>query len=313
MSRLCLSISLLVLCLLGSACVRSTPLPAKAIALNDSGAQALAQGDLETASSRLELALEYNPEFVEALVNLSLVEIQRENYDRAEQLAERAKRLNPNFAQVHHTLGALEERRNDPRRAGEHYRAALAVDPGFAESRANLGRLLLSEGHVQPALEQFRRLREANPDSVLGHRGFVESLLRAKRNQEAREAFLEAREQFPNDPGLTILGGRLHLEDGQFAAAERQLQAVQDRKDDFGATAHAWLSLSRSMQSDFSAAQAHAQSSLEFDPLHALATYAMAIARDSQAAPDAKAWAKRALDLNPQNPVLEAILSRDAR
>ena len=301
---------LLALWLLATGCASSTPLPPKAVQLNDSGAQALAEGDLDTASARLDLALEYNPEFVEALVNLSLVEIQRRNYDRAEQLAERAKRLNPDFAQVHHALGVLEEHRNDPQLAGEHYRAALAVDPGFAESRANLGRLLLNDGHINPALEQFRKLRETNPESVLGHRGFVESLLRSKRNNEATVALFKAQAQFPDDPGLAILSGRLELEQGHFALAATQLAAVARRNDDFGATANAWLSLLSSMQSNFAVAAKHARTSLEFDAQHAVATYAMAIARHRQAAPDAEAWARRALALNPSNPVLREMLSQ---
>src|SRR4051812_49530539 len=80
-------------------CAGAAPLPPKAIALNRAGAEALAEGDLETADARLSLALEYSPRFVEALVNQGLVELQRGNFDRARELFTRARRLNPDVAQ----------------------------------------------------------------------------------------------------------------------------------------------------------------------------------------------------------------------
>src|SRR6478609_8743317 len=92
-------------------CSGSAPLPPQAVALNRAGAEALARGDLETADARFNLALEYSPRFVEALVNQGLVELQRGNFDRARELVVRARRLNPDVAQPHHALGVLAARR----------------------------------------------------------------------------------------------------------------------------------------------------------------------------------------------------------
>src|SRR5690606_28262316 len=138
---------LVVLWIVG--CASSPPLPAKAVELNDQGTLALRSGDLETASARFEVALEYNPRFVEALTNLGLVELQRGNFDRAGTLLRRARRLNPDVAQPHHGLGVLEERRARRDRASKHYQAALAVDPGFAPARANLARLYFNAGDLE--------------------------------------------------------------------------------------------------------------------------------------------------------------------
>src|SRR5689334_24847059 len=80
-------------------CAGAAPLPAQAVSLNRAGAEALAEGKLETADARLSLALEYSPHFVDALVNLGLVECQRGNFVRARQLFLRAQRLNPDVAQ----------------------------------------------------------------------------------------------------------------------------------------------------------------------------------------------------------------------
>jgi Flp pilus assembly protein TadD len=80
----------LALSIWGFACAGSAPLPAKALELNRAGVDALAAGDLETADARFSLALEYNPNFVDALTNQGLVELQRGNFERARQLLTRA-------------------------------------------------------------------------------------------------------------------------------------------------------------------------------------------------------------------------------
>ena len=91
-------------------CSAGAPLPPPAAALNRAGIEALERGDLETADARFSVALEYSPRFVDALVNLGLVELERGNFRRASVLFERARRLNPDVAQPHHALGVLAER-----------------------------------------------------------------------------------------------------------------------------------------------------------------------------------------------------------
>src|SRR5687767_2444919 len=74
---------LLLAASLAAGCGAATPLPPKALALNQAGAEALEHGELDLAEARFALALEYNPAFVEALTNLGIVETQRGNFDRA--------------------------------------------------------------------------------------------------------------------------------------------------------------------------------------------------------------------------------------
>src|SRR6476469_8136580 len=107
------------------ACTGTAPLAPKAVALNQAGTEALAEGNLETAEARFALALEFHPRFVEALTNLGLVEMQRGNLARATLLFERARRINADLAQPHHALGVVAERTRRPDVASEHYREAL--------------------------------------------------------------------------------------------------------------------------------------------------------------------------------------------
>lgn len=295
---------------LAAGCAASTPLPPKALELNELGAAALQQGDLEAAGARLNLALEYNPEFVEAVTNLGLVELQRGNLTRARQLLNRAKRLNPDLAQPHHGLGVLAEREYRPDLAQEHYQDALAVDPGFVPARSNLATLFLESGLAEDALVQFRRLYEVAPESPLGHRGLAESLLALRRNEEALRVVEAALVVFPDDPSLIICLARLFLQNGQAERALKLLALASTHPDDHGAEALAWAAIAHLTRAELERTVGAAQQALGLVPDHPLASYALAVALDDLKAPEAEQWLKQAAKLNPRHPELQARLDR---
>ncbi len=275
-------------------CSGSAPLPRKALDLNRAGAEALARGDLETADARFNLALEYSPRFVEALVNQGLVELQRGNFDRARELIERARRLNPDVAQPHHALGVLAERRARPDEASRHYYEALAVDPGFGPARANLARLLFDAGMLEEALVQFKRLVEVDPDSADAAAGLSETLLRLHRVDEAEAAIRSARERFPDSPSLVVLAARSQMRRGNFARAVELLAPLGYGRDDVAVTALGWLATAELLRGDPRSAVGAAKRALELEPRAAVATYAMAEALEALGDPSALAWQRRA-------------------
>ena len=275
-------------------CSGAAPLPAKAVQLNQAGAEALAEGDLETADARLSLALEYSPRFVEALVNQGLVELQRGNFERARELITRARRLNPDVAQPHHALGVLSERQARPDEASRHYYDALAVDPGFAPSRANLARLLFDAGMLDEALVQFKRLAEVAPDSTEALQGQAETLLRLGRVDEAEAIARLARERFPDVPGLTVLAARSALRKGNIARAIELLSPLGYGRDDVAADALGWLATAELLRGEPRRAVGAAKRALELEPRSPVATYAMAQALETLGDPAAIAWQRRA-------------------
>src|SRR6478609_4776532 len=275
-------------------CSGSAPLPPQAVALNRAGAEALARGDLETADARFNLALEYSPRFVEALVNQGLVELQRGNFDRARELVVRARRLNPDVAQPHHALGVLAERRARPDEASLHYYDALAVDPGFAPARANLARLLFDGGMLEEALVQFKRLVEVAPDSAEAAQGLAETLLRLGRVDEAEAITGAACERFPDAPELVVLAARSQLRRGNVARAVELLSPLGYGRDDVAADALGWLATAELLRGDARSAVGAAKRALELSPKSPLATYAMAQGLEALGDPSALAWQSRA-------------------
>jgi tetratricopeptide (TPR) repeat protein len=283
-----------LLALLLAACSGTAPLPPKAVALNQAGAEALEAGDLETADARLSLALEYSPRFVEALVNQGLVELQRGNFDRARELMARARQLNPDVAQPHHALGVLAERQARPDVASRHYYDALAVDPGFGPSRANLARLLFDAGMLEEALVQFKRLVEVTPESPEAHVGLAETLLRLGRMAEAEAATRVGRERFPDSAELTILAARSLMRKGELERAVELLSPLGYGRDDVAAQALAWLATAELLREQPRMAVGAAKRALELDPRSPVATYAMAHALEALGDPAASSWRRRA-------------------
>ncbi|HYO94493.1 MAG TPA: tetratricopeptide repeat protein [Polyangiaceae bacterium] len=285
---------LTALLLLVSGCAGVAPLPPQALELNRSGAQALAEGDLEAADARLGLALEYSPRFVEALINLGLVECQRGNFTRARQLLQRARRLNPDVAQVHHALGLLSEREQRPDVASDHYRESLRVDPGFSPARANLGRLLFDARAFEQARVTFQKLIEAAPAEVEGYVGLAESLLQLKRAAEADAVVGRAERLFAGHAAVTVLAARKALRRGQHAAAIAALLPLTARRDDWAAVAFAWLATAELSRSRPHEAIGAAEQALALEPEHPVATLALARALDAVGDPRAVQWVERA-------------------
>ncbi len=264
--------------LLHVCCSSRPPLPPQAIALNDEGIGYLAVGDLETADTRFRLALEYNPHFVEALVNLGLVELERGNFSRAGQLLERARRINEHVAQPHHGLGVLAERVGDREDAAAHYRAALAVDPGFAPTRLNLARVLFDANELYHAKAEFAKLTQVAPDLAEGHAGLAETLIRLGRRREAERIVQSQASRFPESTGLQVLLARSELRSKQIARAVQRLNHIALRGDGDAALAYSWLAIAELAQGRPAHAVGAAKRALALDADSRVARHALAAA-----------------------------------
>lgn len=298
------SVILVAWALVAVGCAGTAPLQPKAVQLNRAGTEALASGDLETAEARFALALEYHPRFIEALVNLGLVEMQRGNFERARLEFERARRINADLAQPHHALGVLAERERRPDVAAEHYREALRVNPGFAPSRGNLARMLFAAGRYDDAREQFLRLVEVAPTELAGRTGLAETLLQLDRAEESDAVVDRALRDFGPVPSLVILAARRLLRREDSGSAEALLLPLTRAGDDNARTAWSWIAMGRLARRDDTGAFEACEKAFALDRNDALATYVVAMGlrgnRDRRALP----WLERAHLLSPHNAVL---------
>jgi tetratricopeptide (TPR) repeat protein len=252
---------------------------------------ALAAGNLELAEARFAVAVEYNPRFTEAWVNLGLVELWRGNLALARHDFEKARSLNADLPTPHHALGVLADKSGQGAEAEKQYRAALRVDPGFAPARANLGRLLFARGAIHEAREQFLRLTEVAPASVEGWAGLTESLWRLGRTDEGDLALERAHARFADAPRILLLVARQKLRAGPSDEAERILEELTTDPDrPRRGVAWAWLAVSRLAHHDRAGAEEAARRALEVDPRDPVAAYvASASAHEASAREPASA------------------------
>lgn len=263
-------------------CATTAPLPPPAARLNEEGAAALARHDLVAAEARFAVALEYSPRFVEAWVNLGLVELQRGNLDLARRHFLRARSINGDLPAPHHALGLLADRRGLGREAEQHYGAALRVDPGFAPARANLGRRLFARGAYDEGRLQFLRLTEAAPQALEGWLGLVECLLRLHREGEADEVLARTKERFGEGDEVALLFARQALRVGEPEEAEARLGALVERlspsklDDERAAAVWAWLAVARAARGDVHGAREAATKALLRDGANGPARHVLA-------------------------------------
>lgn len=265
-------------------CAGHPPVPPQAIALNQLGAEALAVGDLETADARLSLATDYAPRFVEAWVNLGLVELSRGNLTRARKLLAHALRLNPHVAQTHHALGSLEAAAGNPERALSHFRAALAVHPGFVASRLACARLLFAAERYEEARIDLRKAQESAPNDPDVPAALFEVLLKLGREPEALDVAETAHQHAPNAAPIALIWGRTQLKRGEAQAALETLRPLT-RLDAVAGEALAWMAVAEEALGR---------------PRHAIGAAEQALTRAPQD-PVAQSVLKRAQrDLNPR-------------
>lgn len=305
-------IALLLLASLCFACAPTAPLPPKAADLNRLGIEALEGGDLPTAEARFALALEYHPRFVDAMVNLGLVELQRGNFTLARSRLGDAVSVNRHVAQPHHGLGVLCERQGSPQDAIAHYLEALAVDPGFVPSRANLARVYFDQGKLEHAREQFLRLTEAAPEAPQGWAGLIETLSRLGRGSEADQVLERANARVGDAPALRLHRARRAMRRADWAQADALLETLLTEPAPLAGAAWAWLGLSQLMQGRAGEAVGSAQRAIALDREDALATYVMAMALSARRDPAAGPWLRKAMTLAPGVGALHYALAHTA-
>jgi Flp pilus assembly protein TadD len=151
--------------LLGSSCLPRSTVPSVAIQHNDACTLALNAGDCKAATAHCDHALEFSPDFPEAIINKGLIAWKCDS-DRkaARDYLVRALRLENNSAQAYNNLGLLEEEEQKYDSAEQRFRRALEVNPDYLEARFNLARTYHTLKKPEEAEKHVRQLLAVNPN-----------------------------------------------------------------------------------------------------------------------------------------------------
>jgi tetratricopeptide (TPR) repeat protein len=114
-------------------------------------------GRFEEAIVAHQRAVEANPNYYQAWVNLGIAYRLAGNLDEAEKSYKRALAIEPNYAELHASLGALYVFKDDPENAIKALQEAIRLDPQLAVSHANLALAYAMLGRFDEAEASLRR------------------------------------------------------------------------------------------------------------------------------------------------------------
>ena len=91
------------------------------------------EGDLQDAKRLYEETLRRDPDHVEALNNLGVIDIREKNYPAALKRLKEAVRLRPGYADPHYNLACLYALKGDIKEGVSHFKRAAALNPSVIE------------------------------------------------------------------------------------------------------------------------------------------------------------------------------------
>ena len=178
-------------------------------------AMALEQKDPTLAAHHAKEAVRRQPDCVEFLLGLAVIETMRLKLDEARLAAERALKLDPRSWRANHQLGVIFEAAKLKEKACSFYRTACELAPGQWEPRNNLAVLLL-EAKTPAAAKEAKALLEdavkSGAPHATPHLNLALALLQTGQRAKAKEVATRA-------TCLGVRGNRVALQAAELAAA----------------------------------------------------------------------------------------------
>jgi Tfp pilus assembly protein PilF len=159
---------------------------------NDLGMELQRAGRMPEAIRDYERALELNPDFADAHVNLATALLQTGKGGEAVGHYARALRIRPDFAKAHNDFGVALMGVGRVAEAVAHWEQALRLDPAYFEAHINLGNGLLMVGRIPEAVEHYQQALRIDPESFLAHYNLGQVLEKLGRTPEAIQQYQQA-------------------------------------------------------------------------------------------------------------------------
>ncbi len=155
------------------------------VAVDAFGNRLLLQGLTDQAILLYRAALQIDPNYAEAHIDLGIALYQKGRIDEAIAEYRQALRLNPASAEAHGNLGDALSREGRINEAIAEYRAALAINPDYAEVHTNLGAALFREGSIDESIAEYRQALQLDSRSAQAHNDLGIALYQKGRLNEA--------------------------------------------------------------------------------------------------------------------------------
>lgn len=153
------------------------------------------------------------------------------NLDDAVREHKQALEVNPNFLQAHINLIQLYGRLNQPTQAEIHYRRAVQINPSAAEAHYNFGVVLVGAQKQAAAKTAFAQALVSNPHFAEAHFNLGILALQDARLTDAIAHFQASLESQPNNRSAHFELGRIFVHQQNYAAALQHFQQTLTPED----------------------------------------------------------------------------------
>jgi tetratricopeptide (TPR) repeat protein len=186
------------------------------------------QANLKEAEISFRKALELDPNYAEARVNLGLVLNQQGKLDPAINEFRQAIRINPKLAPAHFNLGVALQAQGEIKAAIASYKEAIRINPDYAEANYNLGIALKNQGKEKEAIASYKEAIRINPNYSAAYVKLGATLADQGKNDEAIAQLRKAIRVNPQDAeAYNNLGVALHKENDLTRAISMWEEAIR--------------------------------------------------------------------------------------
>jgi tetratricopeptide (TPR) repeat protein len=125
-------------------------------------------GDVNGAIIAFSRAIELDPQYFKAIVNLALMYDEQQKFSLAIETFEKAAEIEPQNPDVWSHLGNAYYGQGEYPKAMEYYRKALDIDPDSGHALYSMGVAFADAGIFREAVRYWSRVSELEPDTELG-------------------------------------------------------------------------------------------------------------------------------------------------
>jgi len=267
-------------------------------------------GQLDTAISHYQRALELEPNYAAAHYGLAVALDKKSPLDEAMPHYQKAATLNPKSANFHYGFGLALLKRGMAPEAQIQFQAAAKTDPTFVSAHRGLGLIAARTGKLQEAIQHYEKALSLDPRSSQLHRDLARSLAQTNQHTEACIQFNAALMTNPNDATLHYELG-LSLQAMERADEAAAAYTTATRLDPSFAEAHYNLGVILLSQNQIPAAIVHFKSAATSRPDFGPAYFGLGVAAaQSNQLSDAIIYYQKALTFSPDNAELHDALGQ---
>ena len=203
------------------------------IPYNLTGLAYMAQGAFPQARERFEKALQVDPAFVTAEINLARIEVAAKDLDAAQRRYERVIQSNPKHLGALLGVAALAEIRNDPDALVTALERARDANPTVTQPALLLTRFYITRGDYLKALAVANELATRFPDDEPSLQMLARAQTLGGQVPNAIRSFDQLLQKNPNDPQLNYLAGGARWKGQDHSGAQKAFRRALQLKPDF--------------------------------------------------------------------------------